>query len=332
MGSGIWSHDTYRSRVTADAAAGRSTFAYSASAASTPRDSWKAHDSLDPKGIETRESRDSAEHPNATAIAVFFDVTGSMHVVPEQLQKKLPELFGLLLRKGFVTDPQIMMGAIGDAFADRVPLQVGQFESDNRIDDDLTNLLLEGGGGGGNHESYELALYIMARHTSIDCFEKHGRKGYLFIIGDERAYTVVSRGQVSDVIGDGLQEDISLADIVREVGQRYNVFYLHPEEASYVGDQDNVRFWTELLGQNYIQHVETGSICETIASLIAANEGTIGDMAELTTALIDVGASPSTVSSVERAVGSLVGAGIAVGTSEGPGLPGSDGTSGSRRI
>ena len=37
-------------------------------------------------------------------------------------------------------------------------------------------------------ESYELAMYFMARHTALDCHEKRGKRGYLFIIGDEMAY------------------------------------------------------------------------------------------------------------------------------------------------
>ena len=85
---------------------------------------------------------------------------------PRALQAKLPQLLGLLLRKGYAAHPQIMFGAIGDATCDRAPLQVGQFESDNRMDDDLSRILLEGGGGGQKTESYELALYFMARHTA----------------------------------------------------------------------------------------------------------------------------------------------------------------------
>ena len=34
-----------------------------------------------------------------------------------------------------------MFGAIGDATCDRAPLQVGQFESDNRMDGDLEQRL-----------------------------------------------------------------------------------------------------------------------------------------------------------------------------------------------
>ena len=125
--------------------------------------------------------------------------------MPRALQAKLPQLLGLLLRKGYVADPQIIFGAIGDATCDRAPLQVGQFESDNRMDDDLSRILLEGGGGGQKTESYELALYFMARHTVADCYERRGRRGYLFIIGDEMAYPRVKAAEVAEVIGDGLQ-------------------------------------------------------------------------------------------------------------------------------
>ena len=146
MGSGRWSTDVYDAAARLRRATGRSAFAYSDGGA------HGVHDDLNPFGVDQRESRDSDEHPQSLAIAVLFDVTGSMRKVPRVLQRKLPGLLGLLLRKGvgsgdgYVADPHIMFGAIGDATCDRVPLQVGQFESDNRLDDDLGRFVLEGGG------------------------------------------------------------------------------------------------------------------------------------------------------------------------------------------
>src|SRR5258707_9278278 len=130
-----------------------------------------------------RESRDSDEHPESVAIAVLFDVTGSMGSVPRVLQQKLPQLLGLLLRKGYAKGPQILFGAIGDATCDRAPLQVGQFESDNRLDDDLGRFVLEGGGGGRQTQSYGLAMDFRARHPSIDCYAKPGHRGNLSLTG-----------------------------------------------------------------------------------------------------------------------------------------------------
>ncbi|GAA3278301.1 hypothetical protein Dvina_13140 [Dactylosporangium vinaceum] len=279
MGSGAWSTDVYDAADRYRRATGKSAFAYSDSGART------VHKALDPKGVGVRESRDSDEHPDSVAIAVLFDVTGSMGSVPRVLQQKLPQLLGLLLRKGYVTDPQILFGAIGDATCDRAPLQVGQFESDNRLDDDLGRFVLEGGGGGQMTESYELAMYFMARHTSIDCHEKRGKRGYLFIIGDEQAYSRVKISEVRDVIGDELTEPIKLRAIVEEVRRKYDTYYILPAGSSYAGNTAILDFWRDLLGQNVIALDDLDAVCETIALTIGLGE----DRIDLDEGLADLG-------------------------------------------
>src|SRR3954470_10735394 len=186
MGSGRWSPDTYPDRAPARAATGADTFAYSHAARQSGN--LRPHQSLDPTNLDVRESRDSAEHPESNAIIISLDVTGSMDRVVRGIHADLPRLHELLLGHQYIPHPQICFAAVGDATCDRVPLQVGQFESDNRMDQNLENMILEGGGGGQKTESYELMLYVAARHTAIDCWEKRRRKGYLFMIGDETAY------------------------------------------------------------------------------------------------------------------------------------------------
>jgi len=234
---------------------------------------------------------------------VLFDVTGSMGHVPRVLQSKLPQLLGLLTRKGYAADPQIMFGAIGDATCDRAPLQVGQFESDNRMDDDLARILLEGGGGGQKTESYELAMYFMARHTATDCLEKRGKRGYLFLIGDEMAYSRVKRREVANVVGAGLQADIPLASIVAELTRKWDTYYILPEGASYAGDREVLSFWRDLLGQNVIELADLDAACETIAVTIGLGEDAIcldDGLADL----VDVGsAAAPTVSRALAAIG-----------------------------
>src|SRR5262249_13577058 len=159
-------------------------------------------------------SRDSVAHSESDAVAVLFDVTGSMGVVPRILQKNLCQLMGLLARKSYLAHPQILIGGIGDATCDKAPLQIGQFESGLEIDDDLAKLWLEGGGGGQQTESYELAMYFLARKTALDCFEKRGRRGYLFVIGDEMPYPFLKQREVRAVIGDRLQADIRVETLV----------------------------------------------------------------------------------------------------------------------
>src|SRR5207248_11612586 len=118
---------------------------------------------------------DSDAHPTSRAVAVLFDVTGSMRTVPKILQANLPRLMNLLIRKGYLDHPQILVGAVGDATCDRAPLQVGQFESGIEIEEDLAKLYLEGGGGPSITESYELALSFLAHHTSLDSQARPGQ-------------------------------------------------------------------------------------------------------------------------------------------------------------
>lgn len=301
MGSGRWSTDVYDAAARYRAATGTGAFAYSDHVkASAPRRTWKAHPSLDPYGLTVRESRDCAEHPTSLAIAVLFDVTGSMGRVPRILQAKLPDLFGLLISRGYTPHPQILFGAVGDATCDRVPLQLGQFESDNRMDDDLGRILLEGGGGGQMTESYELALYAMARHTSLDCHEKRGRRGYLFLIGDEMPYGKVKAREIRTVLGEGAERDIPVTDIVAELQRAYHVFYILPEGASYAGNPEVLSVWRRLLGQNVIELDDLDAVCETIALTVGLGEEAI----DLAAGLDDLRAIGSAAGpSVARALG-----------------------------
>ena len=301
MGSGRWSTDVYDAAARFRAATGASAFAYSDGGA------VRVHPALDPFGVPVRESRDSGEHPQSVAIAVLFDVTGSMRGVPRALQAKLPQLLGLLLRKGYVAHPQIMFGAIGDATCDRAPLQVGQFESDNRMDDDLSRILLEGGGGGQKTESYELALYFMARHTAADCYERRGRRGYLFIIGDEMAYPRVKPAEVREVIGDGLQAQVPLTALMAEVTAKWDTYYILPAGASYVGDAQVLGFWRDLLGQNVIELADTGAVCEIIALTVGLGE----DAISLDDGLADLGDVGSAAGPAVSKALAVIGAGRA---------------------
>jgi len=276
MGSSNWSTDAYRARRAYNASVGASAFGYTDDvAASVPRDRWTVPPSLDPHGVAVRESRDSEAHPNSLAISVLFDVTGSMRDVPRALQAKLPDLFGLLLRKGYVEDPQIMFGAVGDATCDRAPLQVGQFESGNELEDDLGNILLEGGGGGQLTESYELAMYFMARHTALDCLEKRGRRGYLFLIGDETAYGAVKAREVRSVIGDDLAGDLPFPHVLAELRRSFEVFFILPSGGSHAGRAEVGGFWDAHLGQNVIRLDDLDAVCETIAVTVGLGEEAI---------------------------------------------------------
>src|SRR4051794_22927941 len=128
MGSTRWSDDHYRDRARLRAAAGRDAFEHDHDIRSGAAQA-RVHDKMNPRGVKVRESRDSEAHPQSHAVGVLFDVTGSMQEVPRILQANLSRLMGLLIRKGYLEHPQILIGAIGDATCDTASLQVGQFES-----------------------------------------------------------------------------------------------------------------------------------------------------------------------------------------------------------
>jgi hypothetical protein len=172
------------------------------------------------------------------------------------------------------------------------------------MDENLENLFLEGGGGGQRTESYELALYFAARHTSIDCFEKRGRKGYLFLIGDEMAYEKVNQPEVQGIMGDGLESNIPLEEIAREARERYNIYYILPKNASYGGDRQILGFWRKLFGENVLELENADAVCELIALTIGLNEGIV-NLQSGADDLRDCGASDNAIRVAQNALALL---------------------------
>ncbi|HEY1135456.1 MAG TPA: hypothetical protein VGE77_12855 [Nocardioides sp.] len=302
MGNGAWSDRDYRAAATFRKRSGAADFGYSDDVRRKPTSQWRAHPSLDPRDVGVRESRDSAEHPNSTPIAVFFDVTGSMGSVPRQMQGELAKLHGLLQRKGYAEDPQIMFGAIGDADTDYVPLQVGQFESDNRMDEQLRSIFLEGNGGGQMSESYELAAYFMARHTATDAWEKRGKKGYLFVIGDETGKPKIRARQLRDILGVDAVEDVQSEALWREVEERWEVFFILPRQTAHYDNPTVNAYWSDLLGERLLRLDDPTAVCDLIALTVGLLEDAI-DLDEGLADLQDVGSTSG--GSVGRALATV---------------------------
>ncbi|MCB0064277.1 MAG: hypothetical protein KDE19_19270 [Caldilineaceae bacterium] len=272
MGYSRWSDQAYQQRQHQRHQTRQSAFTYDQQVRNSGNQ--RVHPQMDPYCV-TRESRDSAQHPDSVAIAVIFDVTGSMGNVPRILQTKLGKLMRLLIERGYLAHPQVLFGAVGDAHTDNVPLQIGQFESGLEMDDELGKIYLEGGGGGQVHESYELELYLCARHTAIDCYERRGKKGYLFTIGDEKPYPAVLREQVRTLIGDGRESDIPIAQVIAEVQQRYEYFHIIPTHTAHGRSADVQARWRDLLGERVLLLDDEAAVCETIGLAIGLCEGTI---------------------------------------------------------
>ncbi len=304
MGGGSWSDDAYRARASRRKEIGSDGFDYHKTAikmAMETGEKKKPHKTLDPKGVKLRESRDSEAHPESLAISVLLDCTGSMRKVPRLLRDKLSTLMALFIKKGYVEHPQIMYGGIGDTYFDDVPIQIGQFESDIAGETDLTNLVLEGGGGNGLAESHGLSMYFLAKHTSLDCMEKRNKRGYLFLITDEPTYKVVTKEEILEHIGDEVQADIPIEDIVKELSEKFNVFVIIPQDTANCGNKSMLEFWRDFYGQNVVLVKDPNDVPETIASLIGLAEGRV-DVNDVGTDLTDMGVDHTTVKNVTTAV------------------------------
>jgi hypothetical protein len=309
MGSGHWDSKLYASSSSLRAAKGINDFAHSADTLAKPTEEWKPHNDLDPAKIKdsingVRESRDSTDHPESLAVGVILDVTGSMRHVPRVFQENLNKLMSLLMLKGKVEHPQILVGGVGDATSDHIPLQLSQFESNNLIDEHIRKIVLEGNGGGQKHESYGLALYAMARLTDTDCFNKRGKKGYLFLSGDELPYEVITREEINAVFGIGEEKAyISFADILNEVKEKYEVFFIIPSQTMYQGDKEVKDTWSKYLPERVLHLEEPASICELIASVVASIEGV--EIAEILESLKEHGTDNKVIKSVSKTLAAV---------------------------
>ncbi len=268
MGYGTYSHAAHQALT-----AGRS-----GAAARELFHQGGCHELMNPHGVRVRESRDSEAHPESLAIIFALDVSGSMGEIPHHLATNtLPDFMRAMLDAG-VTDPQVLFMGVGYAGGDLAPLQVGQFESTEKLMDQwLTWLFLEGGGGGGN-ESYELAMYFAARHTAIDCVEKRGRRGYLFITGDEPPNPAVSRTQVERILGDKLKDDVPIGEIIEELQRTWEPFYLIPDP---VRGKRVGREWRDLLGDRVIVMDTPDDTSYACAGLVSLMENAVPDLGAL---------------------------------------------------
>lgn len=235
------------------------------------------NNAMNPSGIVVRESRDSAEHPNSVPIILALDVTGSMGSVPHHMVKEgLPTIMGTIIQNGGIPDPQMLFIAIGDhECGDEAPLQVGQFESsDELLDKWLTDVFIEGGGGGNAGESYLLAWYFAGYHTVHDAYEKRGKKGFLFTVGDEPTLKKIPKRSLNEIMGDGQYEDFTAVGLLDKARERYNVYHLHIKETGAGSRQETINGWRQLMGDNLILVDRHQDVSKIIAEIVMGVEKT----------------------------------------------------------
>jgi hypothetical protein len=244
-----------------------------------------------PVNIQVRESRDSIANPYSTPIILSSDVTGSMgetaHIlIKDGIAKVAKEIYD---RKP-VSDPHILVAAVGDARTDRSPLQVTQFEADICLADQVRKLHVEGGGGANGGESYSLVHLFAGQKTVHDNWIKRRKKGFLFTIGDEPCHNMVTAADMERVFGKAALPILSPEDIaagkqwkgytaeecVALASKTYEVFHIVLVNEGYCsgGSHRNVlKGWNEILPQRVIPLEDMSLLAETIVSTIQVVEG-----------------------------------------------------------
>lgn len=307
MGGGRWDSDSYRSVVSMNVNTAKTLrksykdVAFKYSNSEEAQIEKKVHPNLDPARINKKpfkklESRDSAEHPESNAVLVCFDVTGSNYERAVQAQQKLGGLMDMLTK--YMADPQVAISSNDDYNIEPERcIQIADFESDNRVDDHLKNIILVGRGGGNMGESYDLILYAAARKTVLDCMEKRSKKGYLFMYADEPFFDQVSADAVNDVYGDRLQADIPIKQMIKEVEKLYNIFIIWPD-GGYIQARDQ---FVKLFGKERVLTLQDPSlICELIGSVIGINEEKIANSNDMVKDLVAAGTSKEDAAKIAK--------------------------------
>lgn len=307
MGGTFYSDEAAEARVADRVAAGKpAVSSYTADIRSGVVAS-KVHKDLDPKGLVMRESRDSAAHPEAVPVILVLDETGSMESVIRQIQRSVRSIMKLLIGKGYLPHPHIMVMGIGDVpNGETAPLQVSQFEADDKIEQNIDNLYIEGACGGSNHESYQNAAYVAAYKTSTDHFEKRGQRGYLFIIGDEMNHPFRA-GEVRALIGTTAEMGQEIDGLTNEtiyaaVRERWNTFFVLPKNASNGGSKVIMSHWKKLLGEEHVLELaDENAAGEFVAAQIGLCEQNT-DIDTIEKDLVDIHGPGAETAALVRAV------------------------------
>jgi hypothetical protein len=311
MGGGQYDPGVYASTIGASRAAG-TNFQHT-KAVQSGQVAASVHELLDPRskagptsplaGQIVHEARDSDDHPVTVPVIVCSDQTGSMGIIASQVQGKFVEIFSLFLRKGYLEHPALSVGAYGDMSTgayeragvghEVAPLQISQFEADNRADEALDKVYLEGNGGGNDGEHATGVWLYAALHTATDAWEKRQKKGYLFTVGDEKSHPI-SREQWAhyvdpDTTIEGVLTQQQIADMAKEKWEVYHLVINNPSSQM----QQSVKHYEELLGRDHVVQLEDPAmVAETIALIVGMGEGMI-DLDQGLDDLADVGLGAS---------------------------------------
>ncbi|NWF94557.1 MAG: hypothetical protein HXY34_00270 [Candidatus Thorarchaeota archaeon] len=208
-------------------------------------------------------------------VVVSIDVTGSMRELPALIFEKLCILYNeavYFLPDELKNSFEISFVAMGDAYSDKHPLQVTDFDKGRNLDQNIRSLYAEGGGGGQYRESYELVAYFYSACCEMPNAMKTVRPLFFFI-GDEGYYSKVNRFLIRELIGNEPTTDLIALDVFEELKKRFDVYMLRvPYKAMGEVDKEIHASWEEALGKDRVIVMQTPRrVVDIILGLIAAS-------------------------------------------------------------
>ncbi len=200
-----------------------------------------------------------------TPIIIVLDVTGSNINFARVVYDKLPMFYGQIEQKGYLKDFDIAICAVGDAYCDHYPLQIGSFAKGIELDSWIEKLVLEGNGGGQRKESYELAAYYLVKNTRF----APGSKPIVFFIGDEKPYPSVNRSQANKFGIEYNEDGVNAFSLLREKVDE-NVFMLLNKYNGERFEYDITSCWQELLAPEHVIKIrEEKSVVDLMLGIIS---------------------------------------------------------------
>jgi hypothetical protein len=267
MGNGRWTADDWSGYVEKNVSGKTSSQIFTSNTIDS---------NFDPNEIDFRESCDSPLNPSSTPVIIACDVTGSMGMISHTLMKTgLNTLATEIYNRKPVSDPHILVMAVGDAKTDKSPLQVTEFEADICLADQVKSLWIESGGGGNGGESYSLAHLFAATKTKIDSSKKRNQKGFLFTIGDEPIHDGLSVREMKRVLGLNMEADLSAADCVAMAQRNWEIFHIvlsNEGAATYKLDRV-LETWHAILPDRTILLEDVSKLAETVISIMQIHQG-----------------------------------------------------------
>lgn len=227
MGAGSWNEASYRDY---SVSAGKSYCAKTRKVSGQVFEQRKLDASLDPKKFLIRECVNSDEHPNTVPIILALDVTGSMGASCKECAESLNVIMTNLYEK--YKDIEFCVMGIGDLAYDNAPIQMSQFESDIRIAEALDKIYMEHGGGGNDYESYTAAWYMGLKRTSLDAFDKQGRKGIIITMGDEPLNPYLPKEELNYMANATEQAHVETDRLYEEASKKFDIYHIAVDDQS----------------------------------------------------------------------------------------------------